>query len=144
MGLPVNRTFKNSLLEDIRLGFQYFPLGNISSAAVPFNNTGLTTADVSISGGNTITVNAAGAGVYDIKYSVIAEHGNNNFELNISGVLQPNTLYANQVGTTQTQGWAILRFNNGDTLTLQNTNGTAVSLSGIGVTASIVLIKLSV
>jgi len=114
-----------------------------NNAAVPFNTTGLKTVNVSISGGNTISVNAAGAGVYEIIYSVIVAQGNNRFALNLSGVLQTNSLYSNQQGNTQTQGWAILRLNDGDTLTMQNMTGHSVNLSDVGVTASIILTRLS-
>jgi len=124
----------------------YYNIGNqtvANNAAVPFNNTGLTTVNLTISAG-VITVGTGAGGVYEIKYSISVGNQNfTSFEINISGTLQIASQYNTVSNNVQNQGWAILRFSDGDTVWLQNVSGTSVPLSGAGVSASLMLIKLS-
>jgi hypothetical protein len=116
-----------------------------SGDSVPFDVATKTGGIAFTNGGSTITINDAG--VYFITFSV-ASSSPNQFELYINSTPQANTVYGTTMRDHQNTGQAILSFNNGDVLTLQNVSPGPVTLhNDIGgsdgnVSASIVLLKL--
>ena len=80
-----------------------------------------------------------------VEYSISACSNPNRFQIfvNGDGNRTTNSLYVSQASGALNQGRTILPLQSGDVLTLVNTDNDDVIIQGPGISASVLLIKLS-
>jgi hypothetical protein len=92
----------------------------------------------------TAPVIVANTGTYQIDYSVLISAGlGTTISLAINGTVDPSTTVGSIAIANQISGTAMLSLAAGDSLTLVNSSGVALTLFSIGVNAQLNIIQLS-
>lgn len=118
-----------------------------AGADVVFSTNGVTTTGITHTPG-TAPIQIANAGNYEVTFSVTANEAN-QFAIALDGVIQPLTVYGTGGLVQLNNGQAILTITAGQTLTLRNVTGAAVTLPATAggttptVNASIIIRRLS-